>query len=143
MAKSSVEVKVNHLNLAISLEKKKWLHAKDKEKQLNCTLIDVCHKLSEVEGQAADAEARVVTVAQESVVAYKASKECQDDQTQYTAMTYLIGKNGVRSNVTIRFPGLELTFLEMESEESNDKSTPKPEGVAGPSSDIDPLPPIV
>lgn len=79
MAKSSIDIEVNHLNHVISLEKK-WLWAKDREKELHGVLIDAHHKLFGAKGWAIDAEAWVEMVAQESMVAYKASKECQHDR---------------------------------------------------------------
>lgn len=42
----------------------------------------------------------------------------------YGAMTYLIGKNEVWSKAAIRFLGLDLTSLDMDLEELDDKSTP-------------------
>lgn len=54
---------------------------------------------------------------------------------------YLVGKNEVRSKVVINFPSLDLTFLNMESEESNNESAPGPKDATGPWGDADPPPP--
>lgn len=59
---------------------------------------------------------------------------------QYIVATYLISKNKVRSKVAIRFSSLDLTFLNMESEESDDESAPRCKDTAGPSSDTNPPP---
>lgn len=56
VAKSSVKVEVDHLNQAISLEKKKQRWGKDHEKELNIMLSEVNQKLSKVEKRAIDAE---------------------------------------------------------------------------------------
>lgn len=70
-----------------------------------------------------EVEAWITIVALEGVEAYKASKDYHDERIKYSTMTYLIGKDEVRSKVAIHFPGLDLTFLDMESkEEDDDKS---------------------
>lgn len=48
----------------------------------------------------------------EAYKASKASNDCNNDERiKYFAMTYLIGKNEVRSKMAIRFLGLDVTFM--------------------------------
>lgn len=96
-------------------------------------LVDMCRKLFEAKEQ-------VVTVTQEGVVTYKATKKCHNDQMQYTTMTYLVSKNVVQSKVAIHFLGLNLPFVNVELEKSDDDSTPRLKDAIGPSSDGDPPP---
>lgn len=69
---------------------------------------------------------------QESIKAYKSTKECNDERIKYSAMTYHIQKNEVQSKVAIRFPSLDLTILDVDSDEENDESTPEPMAGANP-----------
>lgn len=78
-------------------------------------ICDAHHKLSKTEAQMVEAEVQVAKTTQASMEAYKATKKCHNDQMQYTATTYLINKNEVRSKVAIRFLGLDLMFLNMAS----------------------------
>lgn len=80
-------------------------------------LVEACHKLSEVEDW-------VMLVAQDGVEAYKASNKCHNETIKYSTMTYPVGKEEVRSMVVIHFSSLDLTFLDVESEE-DDEPTPK------------------
>lgn len=98
-------------------------------------LVDMHHKLSEI-------EARMVMVAQEGMVAYKATKKCHIDHMQYATVTYLVGKNEIRSKVVICFPALDLIFLNVELEEVNDEFAIGPKDAVGRSGDAVP-PPLV
>lgn len=81
-----------------------------------------------------------MAVAQDGMEAYKVSKEFHDEKINYSAMTYLIEKNEVRSKVAIRFSSLVLTFLDEESEEEDDdEAAPEPEADANPLAATNPL----
>lgn len=96
--------------------------------------MKACLKLSE-------AEARVATATQEGVEAYKATKQCHDELINYSTMTCFVGKkNEIRSKVAIRFPGLDLTFLNMDSEEDGNESTLGPEASTNPPTAANTLP---
>lgn len=66
--------------------------------------------------------------------AYKAIKECHNDQMQYTTMTYLFCENEV-------FLGLNLIFLDVELEELDNESTSGPRVVVSPLGHMGPPPP--
>lgn len=77
---------------------------------------------------------------QEGMVAYKDTKECHNDRMQYTVMIYLVDKNEVQSKVVIYFLGLNLIFINLELEESDDESTPRFEDATSLLGDADPPP---
>lgn len=85
-------------------------------------LVDARCKLSEAKAWAAMA-------AQAGV---EATKEYHNDRMQYVVATYLIDKNEVQSKVTICFPGLDLMFLDVESEKSDNEFTSRPKGATRP-----------
>lgn len=60
--------------------------------------------------------------------AYKKTKDSHDQKVQYGAASYLLGKYKVRSKVTLCFPTLDLSFLDVESansEDEDEEATPK------------------
>lgn len=69
------------------------------------------------------AKARITTVAQASIKAYRATKECDEGWIKYSTMTYLIEKNEVRSKVVIDFSSLNLTFLDVDSKKEDDEES--------------------
>lgn len=111
-----------------------------KEKERSGAFADAHRKLSEAETWMTDVEAQVVTAAQAGMEAYKATKQCHNDQMQYATVTNLAGKNEVLSKVAIHFLRLDLMFLDVESKESNDESAPRPKGATSPLGDVDPPP---
>lgn len=79
--KFSLEVEVIHLNEVISKERKKWARVEDQEKELIDALTVACHELSEDRG-------RLDVIAQESVVAYKASEECAQERSRLEGICF-------------------------------------------------------
>lgn len=79
-----------------------------------------------------DFKARMATAIPEGVEAYKFSKDCKNKKIKYSVEAYLVGKNKVLSKVDICFLGLNLTFLDEESEDKDDEPAPELEIVADP-----------
>lgn len=129
MAKSSTEAEVACLNEAVSKDKKNQMLVKDDE-ELSDALVDAHRKLLEVEGL-------VAIMAQESVVAYKASKECNDDRRRHGTLTYHVAKQEFWSIVAIKFLSLDLDFLDILSE-LEDEAIDEPKYIIGSLEDQDP-----
>lgn len=71
--------------------------------------------------------------------AYNATKDFHDEKIVYARASYLLNKNEVRSNVTFHFPTLDLSFLDMESKEEDEKGgASEPIITVDPPASIDP-----
>lgn len=89
----------------------------EREKALSSELAKARCKLYEVESW-------VLTVAQERLEVYKATKDFYNEKVLHDAGSYLLGKNEVQLKVVLHLPISDLSFVDVELERKMTRGLP-------------------